>query len=300
MVGMANNRGGQIIFGVKNRPHIPIGLTNNKFQEFDIAKLNQIISMYFSHEISWELKTLQVEGSKLKQMNLFSEFLSFGQITVYESKKKPIICKKSFNDVLREGAVYYRYRGETKEVDYEEFDEMLKIEKQKERYLWMQLVNKISEIGPQNILLLDSFKGEIHIGNTKVLIDNWLFDKLKTIINNEGTDIDENVALKLIGTISGLPDKNTAIPSDITYPYRTANLLSELAINQFEFQSLIWKLNIKGNRKYHEAIKMSKNTTVHNYSIAFLKKIKDLIKKYPDFVGNCKEEYTEFNRRSKV
>ena len=31
LVGMANNKGGRIIFGVQNSPHIPVGMTNTKF-----------------------------------------------------------------------------------------------------------------------------------------------------------------------------------------------------------------------------------------------------------------------------
>ena len=32
---MANNKGGQIVFGVLNSPHIPAGMTNNRFLEVD-------------------------------------------------------------------------------------------------------------------------------------------------------------------------------------------------------------------------------------------------------------------------
>ena len=35
LVDMANNKGGKIIFGVQNSPHVPKGMTNNKFNETD-------------------------------------------------------------------------------------------------------------------------------------------------------------------------------------------------------------------------------------------------------------------------
>ena len=35
LVGMANNKGGQIVFGIKDSPHILLGLSNNKLSETD-------------------------------------------------------------------------------------------------------------------------------------------------------------------------------------------------------------------------------------------------------------------------
>lgn len=35
LVGMANNKGGRIVFGVKNSPHVPVGMTNTKLAELD-------------------------------------------------------------------------------------------------------------------------------------------------------------------------------------------------------------------------------------------------------------------------
>ena len=30
---MANNKGGKIVFGIQDSPHIPIGMTNSRFYE---------------------------------------------------------------------------------------------------------------------------------------------------------------------------------------------------------------------------------------------------------------------------
>jgi predicted HTH transcriptional regulator len=34
LVGMANNRGGRLVFGIQDKPHIPIGLKNDKFSNW--------------------------------------------------------------------------------------------------------------------------------------------------------------------------------------------------------------------------------------------------------------------------
>ncbi len=39
LAGMANNKGGIILFGVKDSPHIPLGMQNNKFLKLIHEKL---------------------------------------------------------------------------------------------------------------------------------------------------------------------------------------------------------------------------------------------------------------------
>ena len=104
LVGMANNKGGQIVFGIQNSPHIPTGMTNNRFLETDPKDIDKKIREYFSQEIAWKTDVHKI-GEK-----------SFGILSVEKSEDKPIICKKNKDDMLREGAIYYRYRGETKEI----------------------------------------------------------------------------------------------------------------------------------------------------------------------------------------
>src|SRR5436190_9476032 len=114
LVGMANNKGGQIVFGIKNSPHIPEGLKNDKFTKCDPKEINEKMMEYFSHDFEWNFNVLEYDGKQ------------FGQIWVPEASSKPILCKKN-NDKgkLREGAIYYRYRGETKEIAYAELYKLI-------------------------------------------------------------------------------------------------------------------------------------------------------------------------------
>jgi hypothetical protein len=63
MVGMANNRGGKIIFGIQDSPRKPIGLKNDKFATVDTTKINNVVSEYFSHEFDWELTSIEFNKS---------------------------------------------------------------------------------------------------------------------------------------------------------------------------------------------------------------------------------------------
>jgi predicted HTH transcriptional regulator len=59
LVGMANNKGGKIIFGITDKPRLPKGMTNDKFTTCDPAKINQTLMEYFSHEIEWDMDTIE-------------------------------------------------------------------------------------------------------------------------------------------------------------------------------------------------------------------------------------------------
>ena len=97
LVGMANHNGGQIVFGVKDKPHLPVGLQTDKFSTLDPTRLNAVILEYFSADISWRVESLEWDDKE------------FGILTVEEAENKPVICRKSFKSILREGAIYFRY-----------------------------------------------------------------------------------------------------------------------------------------------------------------------------------------------
>ena len=280
LVGMANNKGGRIVFGIQNSPHIPTGMTNNKFYEIDPAVIDRTIREYFSQELIWEPKISKFRGRE------------FGIILVGEADSKPIICKKNKEKIVREGAVYYRYRGETKEIEYPELQKIIDREREKEKRLWMQHIQQISSIGPKNVHLLDTYKGEISVGNGKILIDKKVLNKIKFIKEGRFVEKDGAPALKLVGHISGVVDTENTIPSDQLYPLFTKDLQERLDVNSHDIKCILWKLNIKGNPKYHSEIKAGKNSNwVNKYSESLIPVLKRLLNTRPDFLKTCRQDY---------
>lgn len=281
LVGMANNKGGQIIFGIKDRPHLPLGILLKKWEEIDPKKIDRIVREYFSQEILWSQEILEFDGKE------------FGQISVTESESKPIICKKNHSNLLKEGAIYYRYRAETKEIEYAELKSILDREKEKEKLMWMQHIQKIAQIGPQNVSLFDSYKGEISVGSGKILLDKSIVDKLNFIKKGKFAESDEEglPTLRLIGDIEGLADANFIMESDKVFPLLATDLKDKLKLNPYQIQSIISKLNIKGNRKYHTEINLGKNSnSMHKYSEALIPLIERMLLR-PEFLKQCKDDY---------
>lgn len=98
----ANNKGGYLLFGIKDRPRRElVGLSQKAKEQFD--KLDPaIISGYlldiFSSIMEWENDIFQIND------------LWFAVFYVYEAEEKPIICKKDEGreKVLKNGEIYFR------------------------------------------------------------------------------------------------------------------------------------------------------------------------------------------------
>jgi hypothetical protein len=281
LAGMANSKGGIILFGVKDSPHIPLGMQNNKFTEIDPRKIDKEIREYFSPELIWETY-IQIFDNK-----------SFGTLKVKEAESKPVVCKKNKDNILREGAIYYRYRGETKEIEYPELKSILDKEKEKEKLMWMNLVQKIGQIGPQNISILDTYKGEIEVGDQKILIDEKVLHKIKFIKEGQFTEkVGEGLpTLRLIGDVDGVVNPDLTLAPDIVYPLLSNDILKRLPLNQHDFTCICWKLKIKGNKKYHTEIRIGeKSNSTHKYSEGLIYVLDRLLKR-EDFLSQCRSEY---------
>lgn len=289
LAGMANNRGGQIVFGIKDSPHELLGMTNDKFSETDPKIIDSKAREYFAPSLRWHTDVQYYNEKK------------FGFLIVEEAEEKPVVCKKGNKEAnLREGAIYYRYRGETKEIEYAELQKILEEERKKERTLWIEHIQKIAMVGPQNINLLDRYNGEITYGKGKVLIDKSLIKELNFIREGHFTEKDGEglPTLKLVGTIDGIADlDNAIIDPNIVYPYTTKQLQEKLGVNQFEMQAIIFSLDLKNKRKRHTFIKQGeKSNGIHKYAESVVPAIENLMQKYSreQFIDTCSSKYKAY------
>ena len=294
LVGMANNKGGQIIFGVKNSPHIPKGMANQRLNETDPKDIDAKIREYFSPEIKWSMAIQDFQGK------------SFGMISVEEALEKPVVCKKNKSEILREDAIYYRYRGETKEIEFPELKLLLEKEKEKERIQWIKHIERISMVGPRNIHILDKYNGEITYGDSKILLDKSLLDKLSFIREGHFTEVDGEgkPTLKLVGTIEGLIDiDNATIDPNAMYPLTTQQLQMALGINMHQTQAIIYCLDLKNKPKRHMEIKQgAKSNPIHKYSQSTVDAILNIMnqKGRDCFINECTERYKQYCANNRV
>ena len=195
IAAFANSSGGQIIFGVEDRPRRPIGLGGSfkKFDEFDNKALSTCIQNCLSTNIDFEMDYFK---QKINENEII-----FGVLTIKEASQKPVVCKVSDGrESLREAAIYYRYNAKNEEIKAQDLINLIQNEKDKEKQLWLQHLQKITQIGVQNVGVF-SYDGEIFAGDHKIIIDKDAVKQIKFIKEGNFVEKEGSPALILKGKI---------------------------------------------------------------------------------------------------
>ena len=188
MAAFANTAGGYLVYGVKDKPRTLIGLKTEAFDILDPAKLTQALNSTLAPEIQWDAHTHEVQGKKI------------GIIHVHEARAKPVLCIKTTKEV-QEGAIYYRYRGRSEKIKYPELRQLLDTEREKERELWTQTLQRMARIGIENVGVLNSVTGEVSGGKGSFLISEELLPQIQFIHSGTFVESGGQPTLKLVGDV---------------------------------------------------------------------------------------------------
>lgn len=222
----ANNRGGHLIFGIKDIPHIPIGLSvssKEQFEKIDPATITGYLLEIFSSDIAWEQDLIKKHGKY------------FGYFYIHEANVKPIIAKKDEGkeQIIKNGEVYYRYGGRTQKIQFAELENIINKRIEQNNLEWMNVVSKIGKAGPQNAAILDTERGIIERDDSQVLVlDETLLEKLKFVKEGEFTEGKGDSTLQLIGDI--LPINKIEVIKKIKedlfkeYPFSATELVEKV------------------------------------------------------------------------
>jgi hypothetical protein len=185
----ANTKGGFIVFGVGNNPRTLDGLQQSNFDEIDPEKVTDFFNEYFAPEIEWYMHIHEFQGK------------SFGLLYVAESRSKPIICTKTVGEGkdIKEGEIYYRYRGRTQIIRYPELRDIIEVRRREEQLLWLKHLKQIARVGVREAGIFDLNSGEVSGAGGTFVIDESLLDKLKFIKEGEFSEKKGAPAVKIIG-----------------------------------------------------------------------------------------------------
>ena len=221
----ANNRGGHIVFGVKDSPRIPIGLTKSSIDQFnkiDPEKITGFLLDIYSGDILWEQAIVEIKKK------------AFGVFRIHEAATKPIIAKKDEgkDQIIKNGEVYYRYGGRTQKIQYAELENIISKRIEQTNNQWIDLMKKIGRAGPSNAAILDTEKSLIENDAKILVLDEDLAEKLKFIKEGQFSEKDGAATLRLVGDVVPVDkvDVIRKVRENLTraYPYSALEVAAEV------------------------------------------------------------------------
>ena len=189
LAAFANNKGGYMIFGVKNSPHEIVGLQNDRFTNLDPESITQDLNSIFSQAIIVDKYEHQVGDANL------------GVLYVYESDNKPIIAKKNHGSI-KDADIFYRYGARTERIRFPELRKLLDMVLTTEREAILKLLANSAKVGAKNVAILNTLDGVIQGNNDKtVVLSEDLVKQLKFIREGSFNERSGDPTLRLVGNL---------------------------------------------------------------------------------------------------
>lgn len=245
----ANNKGGYLVFGVKDRPKREcVGLSirsKDQIDKLDPERITGFLLECFSGHISWEHDVVELDGKY------------YGFFYVSEASVKPIICKKDESDTIKDGEIYFRYGGRTQKIRYSELEAIINHRIEKHNAQWVDLVSKIGRSGPQNAAVLDMDKGMIEKNDAQILVvGNDLVDAIKWIKEGEFDEKKGAPTLKLVGEVSAVDKvevtKREKINQLNEYPLSAREVATQVFEKAGIGKNTTWRIIDENRIKYNK------------------------------------------------
>lgn len=297
MASFANNKGGYILFGIRDNPREIVGV-NPGFSNFKQEKFTEALNSLFSPEIIWECGIVD-----------FSDF-SIGYIYTFESEQKPIIAlKNESSEKINSGDVFYRYRGRSEKIKFAEMNKIVEDRAKLERERILKLMEAIRKSDTTNLGIVNYNNGRFSTPyGTDIMVDKRLvmkvLKKAKYIKQGSFDETEGIPVLKVTGNIDlaeevPVPD----IDPDIQYPYIQKQLAEKLSISTHQLYALIWHFKMKGIKKYHLEVSTSSSgkQKTHKFSDVALQFLADQINEHkdnPEWMQEIKDEYKQRSNRT--
>ena len=190
IAAFANNKGGYVAFGVKDKTWDLKGIDGAKFKSLDRKKFNQALLAALNCAIDFDMDTLEVSGKTI------------GVMHISPARIKPVIAVKNGADGVSEGHIYFRYQAENRLIGPTELQQIVedRIRDLSETILTKHLSSILAN-GIENSAILNIDTGQIDGKAGSFLIDEDLLPKISFIKEGEFQEKSGTPTLKLVGEI---------------------------------------------------------------------------------------------------
>jgi hypothetical protein len=197
IAGLANNEGGFVFFGVKELPDgslSVVGMSDDVFSKADPADINRCLAGALDPVPVFSAFQIELDGK------------SIGVIHIEKHEHPPIVATKNVNNEFKEGAIYFRYVGETRVIKPGELHRIIAYREQKAVAEFARRMSRIA-VGATATLDLDS--GKVEGKSANFLIDEDLLPKIQFLRHGEFKEESGAPALRLIGEVSPVTTAGT-------------------------------------------------------------------------------------------
>lgn len=247
LVAFANNKGGYITFGVKDKTWELIGIDKKKFEEYDRRDLNQVLRTNLSCGIDFDMTTLD-RGEKI-----------IGVLFIAPAKIKPVMFIKQHNKSgATEGHIYYRYQGENRLIAPTELQQIIeeRIRSLSETILSKHISNILTN-GIENSAVLNLDTGVVEGKTGNFVIDENLLPKISFIKEGEFVETSGSPTLKLIGEVKSSTKVVAYKKEELIklYPYFWLEMVAQIkktlpCVTNTQINNIIRDKKIKFDKKY--------------------------------------------------
>lgn len=219
IAGLANNKGGYVFFGVKDKTYEVIGLRDNTFKNADNAEFSQIITTALDPAPRYEIACLEIDGKTI------------GVIYVPPQDNPPVVAIKGMGKDLTEGTIYYRYVGESKPIKPGELRQIIA---DRERQAVAQFARSMTRVADGSAATLDLDTGQVEGRAGTFVIDKELLPELQFIREGEFSETKGAPTLRLIGEVRPGPQGQDGTTSVIR-----RNITDEAVLKNFLQQTSV-------------------------------------------------------------
>ncbi len=186
IAGLANNKGGYLLFGITDGSFQADGLADETFAKSDVGLINRVLAGSLD-PVPHVTKALIELGGK-----------QVGVLYVEKHDHGPVVAIKNVGQDVKEGGIYFRYVGETRLIKPGELRQIIAAREQRAIAEFSARMGRVAT-GKDATIDLDS--GEVAGTSGKFVIDKALLPNIQFVREGDFSQTKGAPALRLIGDV---------------------------------------------------------------------------------------------------
>ncbi|EJL57989.1 putative transcriptional regulator with HTH domain-containing protein [Rhizobium sp. CF122] len=218
IAALANNTGGYVIFGVKDKNVVNgnvaadsykvLGMKSPEFENADPVDFTSRLKAVFD-------PTPKIETALLE----FSPGQKVGVIYVHQHPSRPVIAlKNEGGDQVRESDIFFRYPGQSSRIKYSDLRAILDDRDRDSRQQILPMVERLLALGPSHAMVADLTDGVLTNGARSLVIGDELLGKINFIQQGQFDEKEGAATLKIVGDVYAVDGEGQVIRRGFVTP----------------------------------------------------------------------------------